>query len=71
MLATATKGNGHTTGRQQAVIPTKTVTSSPPVPDVDRHAAIALEAYYAAERRGFKGGSAQEDWLAAETKIGK
>lgn len=30
---------------------------------------IAEAAYYAAERRGFKGGSELEDWLAAEREI--
>jgi hypothetical protein len=32
---------------------------------------IALAAYFAAERRGSNGGSAQEDWAAAEIQVDK
>ncbi|MBI5542989.1 MAG: DUF2934 domain-containing protein [Deltaproteobacteria bacterium] len=45
---------------------------TPPIPGVDhptRETMIARAAYLAAERRGFEGGSAQEDWLAAETQV--
>ncbi len=45
---------------------------SPPLPLVDgpaRHAMIARAAYFAAERRGFKGGSAQDDWVIAEVQV--
>jgi hypothetical protein len=68
MPASPTKGNGHMDKPQ---MPGR-MTYTPPLPRVDeltRHAMIASEAYYAAERRGFKGGSAQEDWLAAEKRV--
>ncbi len=35
----------------------------------ERHRRIAEAAYLIAERRGFQGGSALEDWLAAEAQI--
>ena len=68
MPANPTKGNGHV---DQPQTPSR-MRYSPPLPRVDeptRRAMIAAEAYYAAERRGFKGGSAQEDWLAAEIQV--
>lgn len=68
MLERPTKGNGQTT-RPIAPIP---MTYSPPLPLVDgptRHAMIARAAYFAAERRGFKGGSAHEDWVIAEIQV--
>lgn len=34
-----------------------------------RRRMIAEQAYYRAERRGFQGGSATEDWLAAEAEV--
>ncbi len=34
-----------------------------------REAAIAREAYYRAERRGFAAGYELDDWLAAETEV--
>lgn len=37
-------------------------------PDERRHM-IELEAYLRAERRGFVGGTAEEDWLEAEADI--
>lgn len=39
------------------------------VPDDQRRAWIAEAAYYIAERRGFNGGSPDEDWHQAETEI--
>ena len=68
MLSNPTKGNGQM-GRHTL---TRSVTAPPPRPPIDaanRQAMIALVAYYAAERRGFKGGSAQEDWLVAEIEV--
>lgn len=35
--------------------------------EILRH--VAEAAYYIAERRGFQGGSPEEDWLAAEAQI--
>ncbi len=35
----------------------------------DHHAAIALAAYFRAERRGFDPGHELEDWLAGEAEI--
>jgi Protein of unknown function (DUF2934) len=35
----------------------------------DRHRLIAEAAYYRAERRGFVGGDAVQDWLAAEVEV--
>ena len=40
-----------------------------PLPLEERHRRIAEAAYFIAERRGFRGGSALEDWLAAEIQI--
>ncbi|MFO1301127.1 MAG: DUF2934 domain-containing protein [Burkholderiaceae bacterium] len=39
------------------------------VPDDQRRTWIAEAAYYIAERRGFSGGSPDEDWRQAETEI--
>lgn len=39
------------------------------VPDDQRRAWVAEAAYYIAERRGFNGGSPDEDWHQAETEI--
>ena len=39
------------------------------VPDDQRRTWIAEAAYYIAERRGFNGGSPDEDWHQAETEI--
>ena len=36
-----------------------------------RHHMIAEAAYYMAEKRGFIGGSAVDDWLTAEIEINK
>ena len=36
---------------------------------VERHEMIAVAAYYLAEKRGFPGGGALEDWIAAERQI--
>ncbi|QGU32588.1 DUF2934 domain-containing protein [Thermochromatium tepidum] len=41
---------------------------APPTP-AERHAMIAVAAYYLAERRGFAPGGAEADWLAAERAI--
>ena len=35
----------------------------------DRQEMIAIAAYYRAERRGFSGGDAMQDWLEAEAEI--
>lgn len=35
----------------------------------ERHRMITEAAYYLAERRGFAGGSAEDDWLQAEREI--
>lgn len=35
----------------------------------DRYNMIAVAAYYRAERRGFDGGCAMDDWLAAEAEV--
>lgn len=40
-----------------------------PVPDDLRRNWIAEAAYYLAERRGFRGGSPEDDWSAAEAEI--
>jgi len=37
----------------------------------ERQAAIAREAYYRAERRGFEPGHELEDWLAAEAEFNR
>ncbi len=38
--------------------------------DLARHAAVAREAYFRAERRGFAPGYELDDWLAAEAEVG-
>lgn len=35
----------------------------------ERHQMIQIAAYHIAERRGFHGGSAHEDWLQAEQEV--
>jgi hypothetical protein len=68
MLKSPAGGTGQTTRPIAPLL----VTHSPPLPLVDgptRHAMIARAAYFAAERRGFKGGSAHEDWVIAEIEI--
>jgi DUF2934 family protein len=40
-----------------------------PVPPEERQRMVEEAAYYRAERRGFQGGSPEEDWLAAEAEI--
>ena len=49
----------------------ETASQQGPVADDDarRQACIAVAAYYKAERRGFKAGSEQDDWLEAEKEI--
>jgi hypothetical protein len=44
---------------------------SPPmiVPESERQAVIAIEAYLRAERRNFAAGHEVEDWLAAEAEV--
>jgi hypothetical protein len=37
--------------------------------DAERHERIAVAAYYNAERRGFRDGGEQDDWLEAEREI--
>lgn len=37
--------------------------------EADRHQMIKVAAYYVAEQRGFIGGDAVADWLAAEARI--
>lgn len=37
--------------------------------DMDRHNMIATAAYYRAEKRGFDGGCAMDDWLIAEAEV--
>lgn len=39
------------------------------LPKADRHRAIAVAAYYRAERRGFLAGGDLADWLAAEREV--
>lgn len=40
-----------------------------PVSTEERHRMITEAAYFLAERRGFAGGSAEDDWLQAERDI--
>lgn len=44
-------------------------TSRPPVGADQRRNYVEVAAYYIAERRGFSGGDALEDWAAAEAEI--
>ncbi len=47
--------------------------TSPPATTVitseERHGLIAEAAYYLAEKRGFQGGSAEQDWLDAAAQV--
>jgi hypothetical protein len=43
--------------------------TSVPVTTAERHRMITEAAYYLAERRGFTGGSAEDDWLRAEREV--
>jgi hypothetical protein len=68
MQTTSTKGNGAT---KRSATPNP-APSAPPravVDDATRREMIAREAYAAAERRGFKNGSDQQDWLDAEIHV--
>jgi hypothetical protein len=49
----------------------ETASQQGPVSDEDaqRHERIAVAAYYKAERRGFREGGEQDDWLDAEKEI--
>jgi hypothetical protein len=49
----------------------ETASQQGPVADEEarRHERIAVAAYYNAERRGFKAGAEQDDWLDAEKEI--
>ncbi|MCD6733930.1 MAG: DUF2934 domain-containing protein [Burkholderiaceae bacterium] len=40
-----------------------------PIPEELRRAWVAEAAYYIAERRGFSGGSPEDDWCQAEVEI--
>jgi len=40
-----------------------------PITSAERHHMIAAEAYYMAEKRGFKSGCELYDWLQAEFRI--
>jgi hypothetical protein len=44
-------------------------TAVAPIPDDLRREWVAEAAYYIAERRGFRGGSPDDDWCQAETEI--
>jgi len=46
-----------------------TVINRRPTTPAERHHMIAAEAYYMAERRGFKSGCELYDWLLAESRI--
>lgn len=61
--AQATQGNGDATGAQSPVIEGGVVTPE------QRYRMICDAAYFRAERRGFVGGSALQDWLEAEAEI--
>ena len=49
----------------------ETASQQGPVADDEarRHERVAVAAYYNAERRGFKAGGEQDDWLEAEKEI--
>jgi|GEM_PF-2294460 len=49
--------------------PAKKAAASKTLSEVERQQRIAEVAYLIAERRGFVGGSPQEDWLAAEAIV--
>jgi len=60
---------------QKAPIRKRKAAAQPPVADPapasvhERHQRIQTEAYFIAERRGFQGGSRENDWLEAERRI--
>jgi hypothetical protein len=45
--------------------------SSPRIDPMERRRLVAEAAYYHAERRGFAPGGELQDWLDAETEIGR
>ena len=45
--------------------------STPPISAKERYQMIAEAAYFRAEKRGFTGGSIEEDWIEAEAEIDK
>jgi hypothetical protein len=55
--------------RSQAPRPKAAPFSDAPISSDDRRRMIAEAAYFRAERRGFEGGSADEDWYQAEREI--
>jgi hypothetical protein len=62
---TADKTGNHTPGAGAAGIAERSRSPNGP----ERHARIAEAAYYSAERRGFQGNRALDDWLEAERAI--
>ena len=67
MVPNTTKGNGQT---HLPTMPSpEPYTPRARTDATTRRAMIGLMAYFVAERRGFKGGSAEEDWTAAEALV--
>lgn len=53
------------------VEPNSVTENPPPISAKERYQMISEAAYFRAEKRGFTGGSIEEDWIAAEAEIGK
>ena len=55
--------------RRKTPVAARTSGPRPGIPPEERRRLIAQEAYLKAERRGFSGGSPEQDWLEAEAEI--
>jgi hypothetical protein len=62
-------GTGAGSKPRRSVKQKMTQTTPMPVSDDERGRYVAEAAYFIAEQRGFVGGSAEEDWFAAEAEI--
>jgi hypothetical protein len=66
--ARATKARPKVADKPTAARVSRARKPKPPTSE-ERHAMIREAAYFRAERRGFAGGSMEEDWLEAEKDI--
>ena len=65
-----TSGNGASSRQARvAVAASKAAPEVPSYTPEEWHAMVATAAYFRAERRGFAGGSEEDDWLAAEAAL--
>jgi len=68
--ATRSSRKAHTsTAQPSAAMASADPAVATPIPEELRHSWVAEAAYYIAERRGFNGGSPEDDWCQAEAEI--